>query len=393
MTTLVVVPTLMLDCSFSAPLAWMFSGCAGRVRGVYGFELTREMVVAHDRFIVELNWFIELQEFGLVVAFIRKHNPAASILFGGMYAGIHYPEIFRRYDVDYFILGDNELPVRRFVEGGLPRDIPNFLGRDFENAVDYVFTEAEYGSLDFNLEWFPSYFKYRNEGELFQLPHLITFKGGCDAVHDGCGYCMGSKHERLLTLYGRPPIRMSNASLMSLLEKIDGKFDKASLYVTNADDYDFADQRFDLDVTIEIDSHTSGRQVGEIFRAFRKVFLLVSAYEEGISGDTFSGKLYDDLIGCEDAQHQVRFYVFRKDAGASRIPRDHIIFSDLAFPEAADWNFYSDLERALEFSRRFYGTCTRHFVDGAPRLDAKNPSYMWQSIGFSKGYPSAGSPG
>lgn len=393
MTTLVVVPTLMLDASFSAPLAWMFSGCAGKVKGVYGFELTAELVVAHDRFIVELNWFIALHELGLIVDFIRRHNPHAEILIGGMYAGIHYPELLRRYSVDYFILGDNEVPVRSFVAGLPAREIPNLVGRDFQNPLDYVFTEAEYGGLDFDLDWLPSYFLYRNPAELFQLPHLITFKGGCDAVHDGCDYCLGAKHERLRGLFGRPPIRMSSASLMSLLAKIERKHDQASLYITNAGDYDFTGRRFRLDVTIEIDSRTTRGQVEAIFRAFPKVFLLVSAYDEGISGETMTASLYQDLIGCEDASHQVRFYVFRKDAGSSRIPRDHIIFSDLAFPEAADFQFYSDLERAAEFSRRFYLTCERHFVDGNPRLEAKNPSYMWQSIAFSKGYPLPGSPG
>src|SRR5512142_968099 len=114
MPTLVIVPTLMLDCSFSAPLAWMFAGCPEEVRGVYGFELTPELVRSHERFIVELSWFIELHEFSLIVEFIRAHNPAAKILFGGMYAGIVPPEIFRRTPVDYFIRGDNELPIRLF---------------------------------------------------------------------------------------------------------------------------------------------------------------------------------------------------------------------------------------------------------------------------------------
>jgi hypothetical protein len=393
MATLVVVPTLMLDGSFSAPLAWLFSGCAERVRGIYGFELTRELVQRHDRFIVELNWFIELHEFGLLVDFIRRHNPSATILFGGMYAGMHYPELMRRYAVDCFIQGDNELPIRRYLEGAPLRDIPNCVGHDFANPVGYVFTEPDYAELDFDLDWFPSYFRYRNPAELFQLPHLITCKGGCDAVHAGCDYCMGAQHGWLRELYGRPPIRMSNRSLMALLGKIQRRFGQASLYLTNAESYDFEGRRFELDVTIEIDSRTSERQVAAIFRAFRRVFLLVSAYDEGISGTTCNAGLYTSLIPLEDAEHQVRFYVFRRDAEGSAIPRDHVIFSDLAFPQAADWTFYSDLDAATDFSRRFYQSCARHFVDGTPRLDAKNPSYLWQNIAFAKGYPARGPAG
>jgi len=159
MKTLVIIPTLLLDCSFSAPLAWMFAKHADRVKGVYGFELTRDMVLEHEQFIVELNWFVELHEFGLIVDFIRRNNRSAKILFGGMYAGIRHREIFQRYDVDHFILGDNELPIGLFVESVAPREIPNCVGRDFANPISYAFTEDQYGDLDFDLSRFPSYFK------------------------------------------------------------------------------------------------------------------------------------------------------------------------------------------------------------------------------------------
>ena len=390
MPTLVIVPTLMLDCSFSAPLAWMFAPCPERVKGVYGFELTRELVEAHDRFIVELSWFIELHEFGLIVDFIRAHNPGAKILFGGMYAGITYPEIFRRYPVDYFIRGDNELPVRLFVEGEAPERIPNLTGRRFENPLGYCFTERDYDGLDFDLSWFPGYLRHRNPGELFHLPHLITFKGGCNTPHAGCEYCAGSKHGRLRQLFGRGPITMPGESLMTLLSRVERRFREVSLYVTCAADYDFRGRRFDLEATLEIDSRTDPGQVEAIFRAFRKVYMLVSAYEEGISGETVCGRLYRDLVALEDADHVLRFYVLKKDARALGIPPDHVMYADLAFPRAADWSFYTDVDAALEFSRRFYRTCPRHFVGGVPILEARNPSYMWQCIAFSQGYPGAG---
>ncbi len=318
--TLVVVPTLMLDCSFSAPLAWMFAPCPDRVRGVYGFELTRELVLAHDRFVVELSWFIELHEFGLIVDFIRAHNPGAEILFGGMYAGIVYPEIFRRYRVDYFIRGDSELPLRLFVEGEAPERIPNLSGRGFENPLGYVFTERDFDGLDFDLSWFPGYLRYRNPQERFHLPHLVTFRGGCNAVHDGCDYCTGSKHQLLRKLYGRPPLTMPPASLMTLLSRVERRFREVSLYLTEAEEYHFGGQRFDLDATIEIDSRTSAAQVAEIFRSFRKAYVLVSAYVEGLSGETACPRLYRDLMRLEDPDHTIRFYVLKKDARALGIP-------------------------------------------------------------------------
>ena len=384
--TLIVIPTLLLDCSFSAPLAWMFAKHTDRVKGVYGFELTRDMVLEHEQFIIDLNWFVALHEFGLIVDFIRTHNRSAKILFGGMYAGIRYQDIFQRYDVDYFILGDNELPIQLFVECVAPQKIPNCVGREFVNPISYTFTEEQYGHLDFDLSWFPSYFKYRTPGDKFLLPHIITTKGGCNAVHDGCGYCMGSKRQELRRLYNRPPITMTNESLMRLLDRAQKKFKEASLYLTRAANYDFSNRRFDLDMTIEVDSQTSVDQIASICRAFRKVFLLVSAYEEGISGSALDQKLFKRILELEDADHRIRFYVFRKDIKTSGIPNDHIMYSEFAFPEAADWNFYVNLDNAIEFSRRFYGTCNRHFVDGVPNVAATNPNYISQCFHFSKGY-------
>jgi hypothetical protein len=386
MKTLVIIPTLLLDCSFSAPLAWMFAKHADRVKGVYGFELTRDMVLEHEQFIVELNWFVELHEFGLIVDFIRRNNRSAKILFGGMYAGIRHREIFQRYDVDHFILGDNELPIGLFVESVAPREIPNCVGRDFANPISYAFTEDQYGDLDFDLSWFPSYFKYRRPGDQFLLPHIITTKGGCNAVHDGCDYCMGSKHDVLRGLYNRPPITMTNDNLMRLLDRAQRKFNEASLYLTRAAAYDFSGKRFELDMTIEVDSQTSIDQIASLCRAFRKVFLLVSAYEEGISGSALDQSLFKRVLELEDADHRIRFYVFKKDAKMSGIPNDHIMYSEFAFPKAADWSFYVNLDHAIEFSRRFYDSCNRHFADGVPNVGATNPNYISQCFHFSKDF-------
>ena len=382
--TLVVIPTLMLDASFSAPLAWMFSRHVNQVEGIYGFELTTEKVRQHERFIVQLNWFIELHEFGLLLNFIRTHNPRAQILFGGMCSSIYADEIFRRFPVDFTIQGDNELPIQRYLDGIPPRAIPNFRGREFVNPIEYVFAEEDYLDLELNLDWFPSHFRYRDPADLFLAPHIITAKGGCNVVHDGCGHCMGAQHEYLRQTFGRPPIAMSARSLLHLLHSTEKRFKQASLYITNANDYEFTGHRFDLEVTIEIDSPVSYRQVKDILHAFPKVFLMLPVYDEGIGGKSMLGAgRYADLIELEDSDHLIRFYVFRKDARTANIPRSHIIYADLAFPKAAAWDFYTNIDAATEVSRRFYATCERHFVDGVPKLEGKNPSYYLQNVRFA----------
>ena len=383
---LVVIPTLMLDASFSAPLAWMFSYHRERVEGIYGFELTIDKARAHERFIVELNWFVELHEFGLLVNFLRTHNPEAEILFGGMYASINPDEIFRRYPVDLFIQGDNEKPIQHYLEGRPPREIPNFQGRGFRNPISYIFAEEDYLDLDLNLDWFPSYFHYRDRSNYFLAPHIITAKGGCNAAHAGCEHCMGSQYGRLKEIYGRPPIAMSQRSLFHLLHNAEKRFKEASLYITRADHYDFSGENFNLDVTIEIDSPVSMSQVAAILSAFPKVFLLLPVYTEGIVGRTLEAARYADLIRLEDADHLIRFYVLHNDVAAASIPRDHLIFSEFAYPKTASFSYYANIEAAIELSQRFYSTCGRHFVDGHPRPGARNPNFYLQLMRFSQDF-------
>jgi len=353
MNLLVIIPNTMHNYSFSAPLAWMFSQHVHQVKGIYGFELTRELARDYEYFIIELNWFIELKEFGLLVEFIKKNNNKAKILFGGLYASLKYQEIFKRYDVDFFIRGDNELPIKMFLESISPGKIPNFVGRNFENPIDYIFREEDYRELDFNLDWFPSYFKNIDKNQMYLLPMIITSKGGCSTVHKECDYCMGAKHKELKNIYNRPPLAMGNETLLSLLEKIEKKFSAASVQVLSRCNYDLTKQYFDIDINIEIDSPVPIEKINEILYAFKKCLLNISVYEEGLCGEAVR-KNFKEILQLEDPDHQVRFYAFDREAAKLDIPQDHLLHSEDVLPGWTHWDYYLNSEQALVFSEHFY---------------------------------------
>lgn len=353
MKCLVIIPTTMHNYSFSAPLAWMFAEQAGNVTGIYGFELTEELAKSHKLFIIELNWFIQLAEFILLVEYIKKHNRAAKILFGGLYSALKYKEIFRRYEVDYFIQGNNELPMEMLLNDVDPKKIPNMIGRDFENPVTYLFKEEDYENLEYGLEWFPSYNRYIEPGQMYQLPMIITNKGGCTSVHKECNYCMGSKNEALRKIYHHPPIVMSNQTLMKQLEKVEKKFDRASLIVLAECNYDFSNRHFDIDMNVEIDSPVPIDKISEILHAFEKCVLNISVYEEGLCGDIVRDN-FQNIIDREDENHQVRFFAYDREASRLNIPKDHIMPSEDVLPEWAYWSYYVQMEQALMFSNLFY---------------------------------------
>ena len=373
MKTLVIIPTNIFDCSFSAPVCWLFSKHTNNTKGIYGFELTKDYVQNYESFILELNWFTELEEFIRIVNFIKLHNKDSKILFAGLYAALKYKEIFKKFDVDYYIKGDNELPIQQYLDGVSPEKIPNFVGKNFENSIDYRFEEKNYLDLEFNLDWFPSYFKYNDPMSPFQLPMLHTVKGGCTTIHKECQFCMGSKHKQLMEIYDRKPVVMSNKSLIHQLQKIDEKFDKASLEIMSEFKYDFSNIHFDLDVTIEVDGKISHNQLKNMLHAFKKCSAFLPVYEEGISGEILRNDL-DKFLQVEDSNHKIMFYISQKDMQGITIPPDHLIPTEVAYPAWAQWDYYMDFDKALEFSKKFYNCCKRHFVDGTPTSEEKNPT-------------------
>ncbi len=373
MKTLVIIPTTMHNLSFSAPLAWLFSKHEDKVTGIYGFELTHETVMRYDTFIVELNWFIQLVEFSIIVQYIKKTKPAARVLFGGLYAALKHKEIFQRWPVDYFIQGDNEVPMDMFLSGEDPKKIPNMNGRDFSNPVTYLFKEEDYDNLEYSLDWFPSYYRYLEPGQMYQLPMLVTNKGGCTAVHKECHYCMGAKYEALKKIYNRPPIVMSNSTFINQIRKIEKKFDRASMIVLCKFDYDLSNQSFDIDMNVEVDSPVPLDKIGEILYAFKKCLLNISVYEEGLCGDAVRDNL-QDIIDLEDDSHQVRFFAYDREAAGLTIPGDHLMPSEDVLPGWAYWNFYMDWDQAWSFSDTFYYKLAGNRKFTIPRQQVETPA-------------------
>lgn len=356
MNCLVIIPTTGDEFAVSAPLAWMFSKHLDKVKGIFGFQLTKEIVINNDLFIIELNWFFELAEFKLLVEYIKQNNRNAKILFGGLYAALKYKEIFQLLDVDYFIQGDNELPIQMLLDSVNPEEIPNITGKNFENPVSYVFKENDYYNLEFSLDWFPSYSGFIEKDMLYQLPMILTAKGGCTTVHKGCDYCMGSKHQVLKKIYNRPPLAMSNDVLMHLLEKVEKKYKNASLILLSEYNYDFSTQSFDLDMTVEIDCQIPLEKIKDVLYGFKKCVINMPTFAaEGMSRESI-GHNYKEIMQLEDDDHKIKIFGTVGEAATTYIPEAQKPGPNpvSTLPEWAHWDFYMDLEQAYIFSEVFY---------------------------------------
>ncbi|HEX2952759.1 MAG TPA: hypothetical protein VHR47_02100 [Bacillota bacterium] len=408
MNALVIIPSLQHKYSFSAPLAWLFSDHVSEVRGIYSEDLKPEDLAGIDLCIVELNWFIELCEFGHIIRYIRRYGKGVTILFGGLYAQLKYKEVFEHYDVDLFIKGFAELPMKLLLDGKDPSEIPNMMSRDFENETTYYPSKEELEKITYNLDWFPDYFrnwarypapgvdaewsnsltpfrptyrypqKIKNplkeyrvppSGGRYHLPMVITARGGCRAVHDGCSYCMGSKKDVLQEIYQCGGVVLDNELLKKHMRRIAEGFKQATLYINSPFEYDFTGEHYDIEVTIEVDCPVTPEQLAKVIYAFTKAKVNLVLYKEGHMSIAGQKKYADikNLIKLEDEDHRIYFFGFRDDADEAGVPQRNRLYSEFAFPKWTDWEYYNDWEKALKHSEKWYAYTRQYNLLPPPR--------------------------
>ncbi|MBN1760157.1 MAG: hypothetical protein JW863_17655 [Chitinispirillaceae bacterium] len=425
MNALVIIPALIHKFTFSAPLAWLFGHHHEQVKGIYSFELTPDIVRQYDCFIVELSWFIELYEFGLIIRFIRRHNPGAWILFGGMHSQLCYRDIFKTYEVDYFIRGDNELPLALFLDGADPKTIPNMTGRNFENEQTWCFRQEDFRTMEFNLDWFPQYAKrwaeypepdsdvetkfdelpllprywekqtgstpleYRwrvpPKGGRYHLPMLVTGRGACPVAHEGCEYCMASQTELMRDLYKRPSLVMDTTTLIMLLEQIEGKFDQVTLFINSKGPFDLTGHRFNLDATIEFDTINRSADLQNILPAFKKAKVNLGIYTEGLIGTTYRDDIAS-LFDLEDDDHRIYFFTSPSAPDTLDVPDERRLYEGNIFPYWAEWDYYTNPRRAIRRSRMWYmATGQKNLYPPLQKIAAGIARFLFQRIIYLAG--------
>ncbi len=269
--------------------------------------------------------------------------------------------------MDYFIRGDNELPMDLILAGTDPHKIPNLVGRDFENKFSYQFGLADFARLEFNLDWFPSYLRRLAEVrkkpsvELYQkgmppyyLPMLYSVKSGCLAAHEGCDYCLGSRRDIFRDMYGREALPVKNDQLIAMLKAVERKFPAVTLMMMSKPDYDFRGEHFDLEATIEFDSPVSLEQLSRILPAFREANVHVAVYQEGLAGKSLRRDL-QKILECHNERH--RYYLFsfsREKKILAGLPEERLLPSEIVLPRFTDYRICSDLQNAFTLSHESF---------------------------------------
>jgi len=171
------------------------------VIGRFHDEWTEDEIRAARIVLLDVHWDLSLRSAVRLSRQVKRINPGATIIAGGLSATLFAPQLLRDSPIDYVIRGDGEIPLLRLVDAvlhGKPADqVPNVVSRAFTSPNWYALTSEDLSAGNFrDISWFPSLEKglakvHRySHGKVYPVhPFLMTYRGcpmGCEDCYGGC---------------------------------------------------------------------------------------------------------------------------------------------------------------------------------------------------------------
>ncbi len=163
--------------------------------GRYAFEVTDTEIRNAQVIALDVHWSCGITGFEPMVERIRRVNPKAVIIVGGITASLVPETILARYPVDYVVQGDAEVAFSRLVDAVLkgkpPTGIPNVFGRDLPPVAPRRMTPTEFDQIDcLTIDWFPTFQRVTGlQAAAFGLGRTVPVSRGCRMR---CQHCYGS---------------------------------------------------------------------------------------------------------------------------------------------------------------------------------------------------------
>jgi len=177
------------------------------VAGFSHSEIKDEHIRNAKIIIIDIHWYLSLLGAVELVRKIRRLNPKAKIIAGGVTASEYAKTLVDSFDIDYVIRGDAEIPLPSLINALLNeqeniRLVPNVVGKHgFETPQNYHLTQQDLDDNEFyNVDFFPAFKKRilnihkksRSWPPGTSYPYLIPFRG-CPL---DCKSCIGGKGEQ-----------------------------------------------------------------------------------------------------------------------------------------------------------------------------------------------------
>ncbi|MBI5479354.1 MAG: hypothetical protein HY906_10885 [Deltaproteobacteria bacterium] len=251
--------------------------------GRYAEEVTRDEIEAAAVLLLDVHWFLPIAVVGGVIASLRRINPGARIVVGGITASFFRRLFLERFPADYLVSGHAErsLPtlVAHLLRGERPPPLPD-VWNGTGAPVEDLAPPPDLDDLDWlTIDWFPSYraeVERRHAGHSFdpRCPQMdchpvLLLSRGC---HRHCGFCFGSYQRHVL---GAGVSLRSPAALVADLRRVvaDPALRFVSLFVGDASHLDgyaraLRGLRLELDAYVYFCGTTPGRTLDQINSGF-----------------------------------------------------------------------------------------------------------------------------
>ncbi len=189
-------PTFMVEI-FPMSLPALIARAPAPVRGYFEDELTDAVIRAARVVLMDIHWYVSLAAAVALIDRIKRVNPDAFIVAGGVAASLFHRQIVDRTPIDFIIRGDAERPLPALVQALLEdadwTGVPNLVTRDWTSPQRYGVTTDDLDTGDYrDISWFPTMQRKvlrlhrQARGKSFPVfPHLVSFRG-CPLPCEGC---------------------------------------------------------------------------------------------------------------------------------------------------------------------------------------------------------------
>lgn len=175
------------------------------VMGRFHNEWTRREAASAKIILLDIHWYISIPSAFKLIEKLKRINPAAVVITGGVSASLFRDQLARDARIDYIITGDAEIPLQQLTEallnGQQIEKIPNVISRRHVSASQYCLTVRDMDQSDYrDISFFPTLEKRiydihrRSHGHAFPVYPYLTVYRGCPLDCEEC--CGSTKYQR-----------------------------------------------------------------------------------------------------------------------------------------------------------------------------------------------------
>ncbi len=210
-------------------------GCMNAVTrgklGLYQHEATDDVIARARVVVAPLHWYFPLAAVVGWATHVRRVNPTARIVLGGLTAALFARQLLARGAADFVLTGDSEQPLRLLIDAVLSGEsyetlasVPNVWSTLGPPRARVQHDAQSFGALDhLTHDWFPSFSRFNRlvhdefARERFEFDGFYPFVPLVRGCRHACEFCFGG-HQAYV--YDRAPLQRPATDVVRDVERL-----------------------------------------------------------------------------------------------------------------------------------------------------------------------------